>query len=252
MKLAPHQDDEMIGAGSLLLKAREMGIKTIVTFLTNGAQTSLKIGNRKISPKETIDLRKQEAIAVCKALQADYEEVGIDNVSRDVTTQHVERLRDLLIKHKPDLILLPWLFDGSSKHRVASQLLFHALDTSTRSVKEVWGYQVNNMPFTNGYLEITPYLDEKLALLDIYETQNRGIRSYENLARGLSAWNSRFLPSKSNDGKATFAEAFFALPANEFCKLVKDHYFKKIEQTYLGKRSIAKTMNALSRHYRQP
>lgn len=247
MVLAPHQDDELIGAGGLLLKAKQEKIKTSIVFLTNGAQTGLRLDGKKITQDETVNLRKQEALSVCKALDAQYEELGIDNVSMKIAVEHVTRLEKLISKHQPELIVLPWMFDGSPKHRVSSQILYHALQSNRLTVREIWGYQVNNTPFANGYIDISSNIEEKLQLLEMYYSQNHGIRSYRNLAQGLSAWNSRFMPSKQNKADASYAEIFHALPVDEFCQLVKQYYFNNFEQTYLGKKNIYRTMSNLYR-----
>ena len=246
--LAPHQDDELMGAGGLMLKAKNPSKKLTILFLTDGAMNNLVINGKKLSPSEIVAIREEESVAVCNRLGAEHKTLGIDNVSMNVATDHVARLRHVLAETGADLVLLPWLFDGSPKHRVASQLLYHALSPDLAGVQEVWGYQVNNTPFANGYLDITEEIQAKIDLLDLYKSQIEGLRPYDHLARGLNAWNSRFLPSKHSEGKAQYAEIFFTVPAVEFRDLVKRHYFADIQRTYLGNKDLADRMLRLAQN----
>ena len=143
----------------------------------------------------------------------------------------------------------PSCIDGSPKHRVANQLLYHALSSDQANAGEVWGYQVNNTPFANGYLDISDEAEAKFELLDLYRSQNEGLRPYPHLTRGLNAWNSRFLPSKHREGKAQFAEIFFTTPVAEFVGLIERHYFTDMEKTYLGNPILANQMSMLAHTY---
>lgn len=245
---APHQDDEMIGAGGLLIACRERRRNRAVAFVTNGRQRNIFFKGRKLPPDETIHLRLREAEKVCEKLQCRLHQIGIDNISLDVSPEHVARMRSILRQERPELVLTPWLFDGSPKHRMANQLLFHALDGEDFSVSEVWGYQVNNTPFANGYFDITDFMEEKIELLKIYRSQNEGLRGYDHLAQGMAMWNTRFLPSKTGMSVA-YAEIFHAVPKDEFMKLVRRFYLKNIESTYFGRKRIYHPMRELARHF---
>lgn len=245
--LAPHQDDELIGAGGLLLEARDRGLRTTVLFVTDGAQTGIEVDGRILEPAEVAARREAEAREVCRGLGARYACLGIDNVTMAVGEEHLRALRRYLAEERPTVVLVPWLFDGSPKHRVAVQLLHHALEGMEPAPREVWGYQVNNTPFANGWLDVTRRMEEKLRLLEIYASQNRGLRSYVHLARGLGAWNARFLPSKRAEESERYVEIFCCLPTAAFRSLVEEHYLRDPLRTYLGKDELARRMARLAR-----
>ena len=242
--LAPHQDDELIGAGGMMLMAHDNGIAITIVFVTDGAQNNLTVGGKTLSPAEIVTVRENEARSVCDQLNARYECLGVDNISMAIDASHIASLNKLIQETNADLVLTPWLFDGSRKHRAVNQILMHAL-SDANSVREVWGYQVNNTPFANGYIDVSEWIEEKISLLELYTSQNEGIRRYEHMTRGLNAWNSRFLPSKNKDQRERYAEIFFAVPVHEYLSLIKTHYLRDMKKTYFDDKGLITTMSNL-------
>jgi LmbE family N-acetylglucosaminyl deacetylase len=244
--IAPHQDDELIGAGGLCIQARDKGLKLSILFATDGAETGLgKQFAKELTPNEVVELRRTEAKEVCRRLNADYLELGIDNIKLEPTVANLAELARLIIELKPNAVVIPWLLDGSPKHRVVSHMLWLAAQRHKLPNFEVWGYQVNNSPFANSILDISPQIDEKIALLKLYVSQNELLRRYDYQAWGLAAWNARFLPSKSTDKSEKYAELYSTLPQVEFFRLVETFYLKDLERTYLGSSRIAEAMKRL-------
>jgi len=73
--LAPHPDDETIGCGGVIQKAREIGCPVYIVFFTNGDhnQVAFKLYEKKIvlQPRDYIkmgELRRQEALAATRIL----------------------------------------------------------------------------------------------------------------------------------------------------------------------------------------
>jgi LmbE family N-acetylglucosaminyl deacetylase len=248
--LAPHQDDELIGAGGTMILARERQIDVNICFLTDGAQTGIgRQYGEAMKPHDVTVLRKREARAVCSRLEAGYHELGISNLDMEITPAHVMRLATLINDCRPDVIALPWLLDGTAKHRVASHLLWLALKQTKALPTHIWGFQVNNPLLPTGYVDITPAMAEKRALLELYRSQNDAIRRYDHICQGLNAWNSRFLPSKQVERAVHYVELFCALPEAIFSSLVADLYPRDFAMTYQNRRKLAKTMAALHQHF---
>lgn len=248
MVLAPHQDDEMIGAGGLCIKARKQGATCTIVFLTDGAETGLgRQHGQPMLPEDVVKLRATEAQAVCRRLGAECLELGISNTELTISPDHVDRLAEIIRQRRPDVVLAPWLMDGAPKHRMANHMLWLANRRHRFEGFEVWGYQVNNSPLANGILDITDEIDEKVELLKLYVSQNELLRRYDYQAWGLSAWNARFLPSKNFESYARYAELFCMLPLKEHLALVERFYIKNFKRTYLGHARLAKSMLALHR-----
>jgi LmbE family N-acetylglucosaminyl deacetylase len=244
MILAPHPDDELIGAGGLLSLCRNVEI--IIVFVTNGRMRDLgRDGKIAIPADRTAAVRREEAAAVCHALGARFEEVGVDNIAFRPSPEHVHRLTHLLETCRPEMVLMPWLLDGSPKHRACNHLFWLAQQKLSFDLGEIWGYQTNSGILANGYVDITDEIDRKTELLSLYHSQNVYLRRYDHLTRGLAAWNARVLPRKSIDDKARFAELFLALPAHEYSRLLKDLYRKRLEEVYVGQEDLATAMKSL-------
>ncbi|MBK8465881.1 MAG: PIG-L family deacetylase [Chloracidobacterium sp.] len=228
--LAPHQDDEVIGAGGTLVMARDAGVDIAIVYCTDGQQNDLES-----------EVRRQESRKVCERLGAKMFELDISNLKPKPQKKDLEELNEIIQSVKPNVILCPWLFDGAPKHRMINHILWLANTLATLPDIEIWGYQVQNTLLPNGFVDITAVADEKRFLLECFPSQN-GDRHYDHVAMGLAAWNSRLL-SKSKT--PAFVEIFFTLPARELMKLIEQFYFKDLELTYAGEPSVAANLREL-------
>jgi LmbE family N-acetylglucosaminyl deacetylase len=242
--LAPHQDDELIGAGGTTLHAKALGVQIGVLFLTDGGLDDEPLSAQP-SEADLASIRRREAQEVCKRLGASFNELGINNGRMDVSLAHLHTLRSLLLDYQPHLILVPWLLDAAAKHRFASHLLWLAMPDRMRDAAEIWGYQVNNPIWANGYVDVTDNAGQKRELLQIYKSQLTRIRRYDHIANGLAAWNSRVLPSRADADRPRFVELFCALPASEHLQLVERFYLADLRRTYHAKPILGNNMVAL-------
>lgn len=224
--LAPHQDDESIGAGGALSLAAQAGARIHVCFLTDGGQAG-----GPWSLEESIALRDSEARAVCHGLGASKHDLGIANFRPNPGLEHVRRLAEIVRLARPEVVLLPWILDRH-KHRLAAHLLhlahrLHGLPDFT-----TWGYQVYNEIYATGVADISSVLQRKQELMAHYRTQNQYYRRYDHIALGLAAWNSRFLPMDKGAPRAAHAECFHVLPRDEYLRLVETCYLPDLDATY--------------------
>jgi LmbE family N-acetylglucosaminyl deacetylase len=240
--LAPHQDDETIGAGGALLLARAAGVPVDVVFVTDGgSKGATAYGD---SPEDVVEIRNREAQQVCDRLGATVHHLGIANGRPAPTLEDLDRLSDLLERLQPATVLLPWILDAPPRHRMVHHLLWLAHQRRALPDFEVWGFQVHNELLPNGYVDITTVAEEKRSLLACYRSQNEHIRRYDHLAMGLAAWNSRHV---RDGGEARFLEVFFTLPVAEHLRLVEQFYFRSFTQTYRSVDAVAHPMEALHR-----
>jgi LmbE family N-acetylglucosaminyl deacetylase len=233
--IAPHQDDETIGAGGLLLKAASAGASISIVFVTDGVQRGLakRLGMDAAS-EQLAQLRDAEAKRVCELLGADMYQLGISNPDPRPTLSDLDRLIELIAQVGPDVILIPWILDAQVKHRLSNHLLWLADQRSRLPDCEVWGYQVHNTIYPNGYVDITDVIEEKRRLLAVFESQNLHMRRYDHFAMGMCAWNSRYLPEALSNGTERYAELFFAVPLREHLELIQSFYFRDLRSTYRG------------------
>lgn len=228
--LAPHQDDEAIGAGGTLLLARNAGVEISIVYCTDGQQHGVES-----------EVRRKESQEVCQRLGATMFEMNISNIEPKPTTEDLRRLNEIVQDIRPEVILCPWLLDGAPKHRMVNHLLWLANRLSPLPKVEVWGYQVQNTLLPNGYVDITEVAAEKTALLECFRSQNIH-RHWDHVAMGLAAWNSRLL-SKSRE--PIFAEVFFTLPMAQMLKLVENFYLNDLALTYAGEPQLVANIGEL-------
>lgn len=237
--LAPHADDEVIGAGGTLSLAARRRVPIHIAYVTDGELHDVP---------DSVSIRSAEADRVCAALGAEKHDLGISNTTCDVTVEHVRRLRALVERIRPATIMLPWLFDAPAKHRMVNHLVWLAHLVRPLPHCQIWGYQVHNVLFPNGYVDVTEVAHQKRRLIAEYTSQNVRLYRYDHLAMGMAAWNTRFLGERvKGDGIARYVEVFFAVPCKAFCELVVRHYLSDLGATYRGNARIIRSLTRLHR-----
>lgn len=236
--LAPHQDDESIGAGGLMLYLKDLNKKIDVVFTTDGAQHI-----NGYTPQEVSELRNEEAQQALSFTGAAIHQIPVSNMSIKVKKEHIEQLSNLIEELKPDVILLPWLLDSPVKHRVTNHMLYLAnKHKGVNSKIEIWSYQVHNTIYPNAYLDITSKIEEKKKMVEAYHSQNENFICYDHLVTGMNAWNSRFLTYKPQQVKRQFIELFFTLPVKDYLGLIERFYLPNIKEVYKGRPTLVKNM----------
>ena len=225
--IAPHQDDETIGAGGTLLLAAQKGVKIDVIFATDG--TSKEDKNTSL-PDNIVEIRQREGRKVCAEFGATVHQLSIYNAEPNPSLQDLDQFSDIIHSVKPQVVMMPWVLDSPPKHRLINHLLWLMNERKPLPDFEVWGYQVHNTLFPNGYVDITSVAEEKRKLLEYYASQNEFSKRYDHLAMGMAAWNTRFF----NFTEPKYVELFFTLPLKELLHLIEKFYFTDLPETYRG------------------
>src|SRR3569623_1796607 len=166
--LAPHQDDETIGAGGMLLKAAARSAAIDLVYVTDGAIANPPYA---ASTEAGVGVRMAEARRVAEHLDARVFELGVSIVAPRPTIADVERLAERIWQSRPEVILSPWLLDWPQKHRVVNHLLWLAHLRRPLPDVEIWGYQVHNQLLANAYVDITSVIDATRELLEMFVSQ---------------------------------------------------------------------------------
>lgn len=229
--LAPHQDDEAIGAGGTLLLAKNAGADLHILFLTDGrSKGPVPYAD---TPDEVVKVRKREAEKAGEILGAKIHHLGINNARPEPTVDDLNRLFDKIKEISPKVLLVPWLLD-TPKHRLANHLLWLTDRCRPLPNCEIWGYQVHNSLIPNGYVDITEVAAEKQKLIECYPSQIKYIKRFDHIAMGMAIWNCRFLPDYKADPVARYVEVFCALPLREHLNLIESFYLPDLDATYRG------------------
>lgn len=247
--VAPHQDDETIGAGgTLLLLARE-GCIIDILLITDGAQSGAGL-----SVEENVAIRNREFKEVCTHLGGRLHALGIPNRIEDLrpNPQDLARMAEVICELRPQVIMMPWVLDSPPKHRLVNHMLYMTNELYRLPSFEVWGYQTANVLYPNGYVDITSVAAEKEQLLNIYRSQNDYHYPCTHLGMSMCAWNSRLVPMTKRQKQARYAEVFFTLPSHDFFQLVQEFYLRDLWQVYRGNRHIIHVVSSLQSQVAKP
>lgn len=218
LAISPHSDDEAIGAGGLLWAHRDVAEIHIV-LLTDGAAYGFipgATGDAQQNKAQLVALRKQElerTAAALKAKSVSFLDLPDRGIVVNETT--VSKLKAVLDSVRPDVVILPWFLDNHPDHQAANRLFAQACNNSGILVL---GYEIWAILEPNAYFDITGHLPAKLDLVKNYGSQLKEA-DYPTFAQGL-AWVRGYQLIKKTGRNA--AEAFVALPAEDYCSLVNE------------------------------
>ena len=131
--IAPHQDDETLGCGGLLLQKRLAGAPVRIAYITDGSASHP--GHPTLSPAALAALRQGEARQAMRLLGVEENAWFFLGVG-DGTLAHLDppaaaeiagKIAGLLRQVRPNEIFLPMRDDGSSEHEAAFVLVQRAL-----------------------------------------------------------------------------------------------------------------------------
>jgi len=129
--LAPHPDDETLGAGATIARKRAAGTPVRVVVVADGRHAN---PSAVIDEAELAHIRRNEAIAACTALGVEADQLrfaGFEDGVLEGQIEAVARLvRDELAEHRPAEVLIPSPIDGHPDHRALHAAAQRALATS--------------------------------------------------------------------------------------------------------------------------
>ena len=205
--LAPHPDDDIFGAGGVLLRlaGKDVEIRTVYVTDAGGSQ-------------ETQAIIQAEAKAVCARLSAT--PIFLHGKTRGIPNGVIEidSLADELSSFRPDVVFTTFLLDDHPDHQLVNQILSAALER-TGQKPEIWSYQIYTTVIPNVVVDITAEMDQKEELMRMWKSVS-GNRDWAHYIRGMNAMNCRFIPGKDK----IFGEGYFVLPASEYMHLCARYF----------------------------
>jgi LmbE family N-acetylglucosaminyl deacetylase len=188
-------------------------------FLTDGRNGSSEVNvlygeERERKQRELIELRTIEAraalqwLGVNRMICLDAEDGALERCD-----WAAEQLRAVLLKHRPDIVYLPFYLEEHPDHRAASRVLLDAV-AGTSLQFQCMGYEVWTPLFPNCLVRIDSTVETKKQALQEYRSQLKQC-DYLHASIGLNAHRSAGLinPPGAQGG---YAEAFYATPVSEY------------------------------------
>lgn len=242
--LAPHQDDEVIGAGGLLTQLRDQGSKITIAYLTDGVMTD-EVNDFEDS--YWVEQRRNESIDCCGVLSANRYELGISNRSCVITLDVIKMLAGIIKREKPDVLLLPWFLDAPAKHRLANYLLYLTETLEVLPNYSIIGYQVRGHIYSNTFADITSCLKEKAELIKTYVSQIENFHRYDHQYTGSAAWNSRFLSPEWRKKTQQYLELFLYARKKQYLEVVETIYVTDLSHVFQNNAAIVSAVRRINK-----
>ena len=200
--ISAHPDDEILGCGGTLLKHKTNGDELFWIIVTNVLENHGYSQKRIETRQQEIEMVKN-MLGVSLVYKLNYPTMGLDSNS---INKMIPQISDIFNQIKPDVIYLMNRSDAHSDHRIT----FDAVMACTKSfrypsIKKVLMYEcISETEFApalpekvfipNYFVDISPFLEKKLAIMQIYESEleehpfPRSLKNIEALAtfRGAS------------------------------------------------------------------
>ena len=192
-----HPDDPESGCGGTLARYAALGHVVTIIYLTRG--------ERGIDGKSLVEaarIRTAESEAACRIIGATPIFFGQIDGATEVTARDVNRMTELLMELKPDVIFTHWPVDTHMDHQAASILTIRGWMHS--STPALYFYEVNSGSQTEGflpntYVDISAIVERKKSALFAHVSQDgQGIwkEHHEVMAR----WRGREIGVAAAEG----------------------------------------------------
>ncbi len=214
--LAPHMDDEVLGCGGTVARHALAGSDIQVVFLTDGSRGGGAMRSpdgAALPPQEVVAVRKAEANRAAQALGVStltFLDAEDSQLSTDA--QVGLRLRDILLRERPEIVYLPFFMEAHPDHRAVSTVLRSATrDTSLQF--ECRAYEVWTPLVANSVVRIDQTIEAKRQAMKCYSSQ-LAETDYLHGIEGLNAYRAMSFASPA----VRFAEAFHALSLSDYLR----------------------------------
>lgn len=212
--ISVHPDDETLGCGGTLLKHRENNDEInwlIMTKATKEMGFSEKFLNNRIDEIEKV----KKCYGIKNTYKLDFLTTKLHNVD---FSDLIESISRVILDIKPEVIYMNNRTDIHTDHQVAAKAIMSATKSFRYPfIKKILMYEciseteiapplVENMFIPNVFSDITNYIDEKINIMKIYESEvqdNPLPRSIDNI-KALSRY-------RGASSGCSYAEAFMLL-----------------------------------------
>lgn len=211
--LAPHPDDEVIGCGGLLALHLREGRTVRIAIATDGAEA----GDAQRREEEST-----RALSSLGAAGADFLHFRDRHLDEE-TDSLAERLRQILLAFRPDLIAVPSPVEIHPDHVALSHAFCDLIQRdpdlfSALAVARVAFYEVSAPIRPNVLVDITAVAEAKYAAIEAHQSQME-VRDYVSYARGLNAYRTMTLPPETKFAEAYWVTALPSLRTTPFSSL---------------------------------
>ena len=200
--LGAHPDDETLGVGGTILKAYSNNSTVDVLIATDGASSQYAGDSKKQSLRSNYFSSACEILKINNRFQLDFPDMRLDTVPHiDLNMQ----IADVIQKGNYDTIFIHHPHDINKDH----QILFHSVMVACRPTglknpsiytyytvsSSEWGiYEANTIFCRNVFVDISEFIDQKIAAFECYKDEIREYphpRSLENIINTAKFFGSQ-------------------------------------------------------------
>jgi len=178
--VAAHPDDEVLGCGGTLAKHADMGDEIHLVFLANG-ESSRPVELQNQNQRESALEQVCEQLQVATCIELDFPDNQMDELP---LLQVVQKLEQVTSHLQPEIIYTHHSGDLNIDHRICHEAVLTCFRPQpSPSLKQILCFEVNsstewrfnrNAQFCpNHFVDISDYVDNKTALLNIYQQEMR-------------------------------------------------------------------------------
>ena len=188
--VAPHSDDETLGAGGTLLKLKEEG-HTIAWLNVTMAKEEYGQSKEFVSKREKEIVQVQKAFGFDRFFNLELKPAGLDVMAQ---SELISLFSAVFREYEPEIVFMPYSRDIHSDHRIVSDMIYSCTKSFRYpSVKMVLEMEtVSETDFArpdegfvpNFFVNIEKYMDKKIEIMKIYESEIKEApfpRSEENI-----------------------------------------------------------------------
>jgi len=208
--VAPHPDDDVLGAGGTMAAASDQGKGIFSVYITDGGGSPRK--NQSISDEAIADRRETEALSALRALGA----VGgfflkrrSEELTGELGRQTAEELTEILQLIQPEEIFIPAPYERHRTHQRCTRLSIDALRTAGNREMTLLGYSLWGSFWGEKkrvVRDISPFIKKKVEAVLAHATQI-DYKSYQQGILGKNNYEAVFWEAHKPQ-KAAFVEIF--------------------------------------------
>lgn len=208
--IAPHQDDETLGCGGLIVKLLEQNINVSVAVLTQNQVRTVEL----YCAMEELGVKDIQVFSFLDRQLM----LPKSNKSLEV------KFRELMRIHGYGLVFLPYVFDTNLDHKAAVKAFARVISGTIFAdicMYEVW----TPVMYPNLYIDVTAQYETKKKAIACYQSQ---LLKYPLLKRDQKL--REFRAALLNKKGCRQAEAFKYISAARFQEMAEALYGKKIRE----------------------
>ncbi len=203
--IAPHPDDDVIGAGGMMALLARSRRPVAVVYVTSGAPAGRKCSG-------VARIRRMEAVKALRAVQG-RAAFFLPFTSRDVREKPAcvqPVLARIISCVRPHALYLPCPFEQHETHRTVTCMTIDALRRCTSGPCELWGYTVwSALPSSRlvRIVDITRAAQLKRAAIRQHKSQT-ALKDYAGAILGLNRYAAVFSSMLPDRKEVRYAEQF--------------------------------------------